>query len=316
MTGKSFNKGVFAYFSHKTVPMKFRLVLLLSVSTLNLLAQLPSLTSSAFLPVHSTSKNSDSSALIRHDGYISKIDTAHQLPFWVYHRISKKMLEQGVKRKRPGDYPRDPEYTILKRSAYESSGYQHGHMAPAGDFKRDSAMYRDSHFMTNMAPQHGCLNEIGWCYLESMTRNWAAEDSTTITHIVSGYVPGKWIDTLCHTNGLKIYVPAQFFKAIFIEDTLHPERSRAIGFIVPNDYLSKEAAQQAAVSIDEIETLTQLDLFADCTRLSTAQQEKTELHVGRFGWEGYTTDCGSKKCESVYSGKRIHPSKRTKLRCG
>lgn len=295
--------------------MKFWLTLSLIATSLTLFAQLPPLTSSVLQPVKTLPGAEDSLVLVRHDGFISQIDTKHQLPLWVYHRISKQLLDEGKTRKRPGGYPSDPEYITLKRNAYESSGYQHGHMAPAGDFKRDSVLFRDSHFMTNMAPQHGCLNEIGWCYLESMTRNWAAEDSTTVTHIVSGYVPGKWVDSLCHTNGLKIYVPAQFFKAVFIEDTLHPEWSRAIGFIVPNDYLSREAARQAAVSIDEIETLTRLDLFADCTRLSTAQQEKTELHVGRFGWDWYKTDCGSKKCESVYSGKRIHPSKRTKLRC-
>lgn len=296
--------------------MKLWLVLLLTVTSFNLLAQLPPLTSSVFLPVRTLPKNGDTLTLIRHDGYISNMDTAHQLPFWVYHRISKQLLAAGKTRKRPGSYPRDPEYISLKRNAYESSGYQHGHMAPAGDFKRDSVMYRDSHFMTNMAPQHGCLNEIGWCYLESMTRNWASDDSTTVTHIVSGYVPGKWIDTLCHNNGLKIYVPAQYFKAVFIEDTVHPERSRAIGFIVPNDYLSKEAAQKASCSIDQIEALTHLDLFAGATQLTTDQLENTEATIGSFGWEGYTTDCGTKKCESVYSGKRIHPSKRTKLRCG
>lgn len=295
--------------------MKHLLFLPLLLLPTFLPAQLPSLKNPTLVPVICLVKPTDSLTLIRHDGFISQMDNAHHLPLWVYHRISKQLLDQGKTRKRPSGYPRDPEYDTLKRNAYESSGYQHGHMAPAGDFKRDSVLYRDSHLMTNMAPQHGCLNEIGWCYLESMTRNWAAENNNTVTHIVSGYVPGKWVDSLCHPNGLKIYVPAQFFKAILIEDTLHPEWSRAIGFVVPNDYLSREAAQQSAVSIDEIEALTQLDLFAACTQLSATQLDKTENTIDLFIWEGYKTDCGSKKCESVYSGKRIHPSKRVKLRC-
>lgn len=296
--------------------MKFRLLLLiLCVCQGATFAQLPLLTSPGLFPVKTPEKWKDSATLVRHDGYVSEMHDVYLLPLWVYHRISKQMLDSGITRERPSGYPADQTYTQLKRSMYDGSGYQHGHLAPAGDFKRDERLFRESHFMTNMAPQHGCLNEIGWCYLESMTRNWASEDSTTVTHVISGCITGHWIDSLCHPSGVKIYVPARFFKAILIEDTLHPERSRAIGFVVPNGELTREQAQEAACAIDEIERITQLDLFAGCTRLPVEMLAKLERAPGVFGWQGYKTECGSKKCESVYAGNRIHPSKRKKLWC-
>lgn len=304
-------------FAGNRIAMKFRMLVFFCWVTTFFYAQQTAdlFLQPTFYPVKTMTSMSDSVTLVRHEGYISQMHNGYHLPLWVYHRISKQLLDEGVKQKRPSGYPADAAYPSLKRTFYGGSGYQHGHLAPAADFKQDEQLYIESHFMTNMAPQHGCLNEIGWCYLESMTRNWAAEDSTTVTHVVSGCIPGKWIDTLCYPSGMKIYVPASFFKAVFIEDTLHPERSRAIGFIVKNDYLSKEAAQQAICSIDSIERITNLDLFSGCTRLNPAQLESTEKNVGAFRWKGYKTECGGKKCESVYSGNRIHPSKRKKLLC-
>lgn len=255
----------------------------------------------------------ENTTIVRHAGYITLMHNDFHIPAWTYHRISKALLK-GPTQKRPSGYPKDQQYLALKSTFYEGSGYQHGHLAPAGDFKRSKELYTESHYMTNMAPQHGCLNEIGWCYLESMTRNWASESETTVTHVVSGCVLGAFSDSLCYDNGFVVYVPAYFYKAVFIEDTLHPENSRAIGFVVANDYLSKEGAKAAQCSIDNIEQLTGLNLFSGCTKLDEAELAQLEKTIGTFSWN-FSTDCGGKQCESVYSGNRIHPKKRQKLRC-
>ncbi len=258
----------------------------------------------------------ENTTVIRHTGYITLMHNVYHIPAWTYHRISKEQLKTvDTNSKRRGGYPKDAQYQALKSTMYDGSGYQHGHMAPAADFKRNSTLHRESNYMTNMAPQHGCLNEIGWCYLESMTRNWASESGSTVTHVVSGCLLGNFKDSLCYPNGFKVYVPAYFYKAILIEDTLHPEKSRAIGFIVANDYLSKEAAQLAQCSIDDIERLTGLNLFMGCTQLDENELLVLEKTIGTFSWN-FTTDCGTKNCESVYSGKRIHPKTRKKLKCG
>ena len=84
---------------------------------------------------------------------------------------------------RPGAYSRDPEYSTIKRNAYASSGYDHGHMAPARVFKWDSLAWLESFYMTNMAPQHGCFNQKGWCHLISHCRQWAKNDSNNTIYI-------------------------------------------------------------------------------------------------------------------------------------
>lgn len=256
----------------------------------------------------------DPTTFISHKGYQSLMHDVYHVPVWVYHTLSKDKLDKGVKQTRPTGYPQDDQYTVLTKTMYDKSGYQHGHLAPAGDFKRSKDMYYESHYMTNMAPQHGCLNEIGWCYLESMTRNWAGESGNTVTHIISGSVVNDFRDTLCYDYGFKVYVPAKFFKAIFIEDKKNPENSRAIGFIVSNEYLDKDGAKSAQCSIDKIEKLIGYDLFAECTNLSKATISKVESKVGKFDWSK-GTECGGKECESVYSSRRIHPDKRKVLIC-
>ena len=258
---------------------------------------------------------SENLTLVRHEGFISAMHPVFNIPAWTYHRISLALLPEVSTPKRPGGYAGDPEYTSLKGSAYGGSGYDHGHLAPAADFKRSKELYIQSHYMTNMAPQHGCLNQIGWCYLESMTRNWAVESPNTVTHVISGCILSEFSDTLCHPSGLRICVPAYFFKAVLIEDTIHPALSKAIGFIVPNDDLTKEAAQASRCSIDAIEVVTGLDLFSGATKLDQLLLAQVESKTGSFGWEGYKVDCGTKKCENIYTGKRKKPEKRTKLLC-
>ncbi len=108
----------------------------------------------------------ENTLIIQNFAYNSCIDTKLNVPLWVSHAISKELIEKGkITRDRPGDYTRDPQFPIIKLNGYSSSGYDHGHMAPARDFKWNSGAWCESFYMTNMAPQHGCFNQKGWCHL-------------------------------------------------------------------------------------------------------------------------------------------------------
>jgi endonuclease G len=251
--------------------------------------------------------------LLSNPAYVSCIDTQTNLPIWVSHAITKEVIEYGetVSRERPDNYDKDNRYKVLKKNAYKSSGYDHGHMAPAADFKWDEDAFNTSFLMTNMAPQHGCLNQKGWCHLEALCREWAKKDNDHIVYIVSGIIPGSYIDSLCINKKLKVYVPAKFYKAVLYYDKTGTN-TQAVGFIVDNNDLSMGDIGNYVTTIDQIEKMTSLELFSF---LPDDIEEQIESVVGNLEIITTYLECPDKDCSSVYSGNRKLPEERTKLWC-
>lgn len=137
---------------------------------------------------------------------------------------------------------------------YRNSGFDRGHMVPAGDMKWDSVAMADSHYLTNICPQSHSLNGGRWASLESKCREWVARDSLLI--IVCGPI---LTDRLVRTIGAsEIPVPERFFKVILAPYTVPP---RAIGFIMTNN-APEEGLETMATSVDRIEEITGFDFFS------------------------------------------------------
>lgn len=137
---------------------------------------------------------------------------------------------------------------------YSYSGYDRGHMAPAGDMKWDSEAMRETFYLTNICPQAKTLNTGAWKRLEEKCRLWAQADSAIV--IVSGPVPSD--APLEYLGNSRVAVPARFFKVI-VSPYANPPRG--IGFIMPNSRV-EGGMQRAAVSIDEVEAITGYDFFS------------------------------------------------------
>lgn len=136
---------------------------------------------------------------------------------------------------------------------YNYSGYDRGHMAPAGDMKWSGEAMRQTFYMTNICPQAKALNTGAWNRLESNCRKWAQRDSALV--IICGPVISDKIDEYIGDN--RVAVPKRFFKVI-LAPFAHP--MRGIGFIMPNDRV-EGGMQAAAMSIDSVEAVTGYDFF-------------------------------------------------------
>ncbi len=138
---------------------------------------------------------------------------------------------------------------------YNYSGYDRGHMAPAGDMKWSRRAMEESFCMTNICPQAKKLNTGAWKRLESKCRTWAEVDSAII--IVCGPILTEPIKEYIG-NDRKVAVPRRFFKVILSPYACPP---RGIGFIMPNETV-KGGMQAAATTIDEVERVTGFDFFS------------------------------------------------------
>lgn len=264
-----------------------------------------------------TNSSIDASQLevIRHHGYTSVMHKGYMIPAWVSHRIKSSELLHPGKFQRDDNYPKDSLFPSLKSDAYKSTGYDHGHLAPARDFKHNEEQYTGSNTMTNMTPQHGCFNQKGWCMLESLCREWAITDSNAVVYIISGPVLNSqfshplFIDSLCINQEQKIYIPHWYFKAVCIYDR-HNKQATSIGFLVPNELVENEEIRQLELSIDELEHITGLDFFS---ALQDKMEASSEALIPELNF-GIQSECGSKPCEKVY-GKRVRPEGRKSKKC-
>lgn len=248
--------------------------------------------------------------LIVHKAYVSCMSTEYNVPSWVYEKVSYSLL-QGESPDRPDTYPMDPLYPTLKAKAYVSSGYDHGHLAPAADFKRDPDLYEESFYMTNMSPQHGCFNQKGWCMLESNVRNWAMLNKASEFYIFSGsIIDDNTQDWLC-LNNLTVTVPSAFFK--IIAERKNGKFINGVAFILPNGDVDGTEVDSNRTTIDEVERVTGLNFFPS---LSATEENKVEGKEAAFVLEDLS-ECPKRNspCSKVYSGGRTLPENRTKWVC-
>ena len=112
----------------------------------------------------------------------------------------------------------------VRPSDYASTGYDKGHLVPAGDEGTIAAQY-ESFSMANMVPQVPVNNRIVWRGIEKRVHELAGKlDTRAEMYVVTGAVFGS--DTISN----KIRIPEYLFKAIYSPSTGH------VGvYVAPND---------------------------------------------------------------------------------
>ena len=191
--------------------------------------------------------------IIRHSGYTVSYNKDLKIPNWVSYELTRE--ETRGKEKRGNRFIADPLATgpIATNADYTRSGYDKGHMAPAADMKWSPEAMKESFYFSNMCPQHPQLNRRGWKNLEDKIRNWAIADSAII--IICGPIIEKQPKTIGKN---KVVVPQRFFKVVL---SPFAKPIRAIGFLLNNEQ-AVEPLSSYVVTVDSIESLTNMDFFA------------------------------------------------------
>lgn len=167
------------------------------------------------------------------------------------------------------------ESTRVETSDYYGSGYDRGHMCPAGDNKNDKRAMMESFMMTNICPQAHNLNKGDWNDLEQQCRRWAKNYGPL--YICCGPIfDKKHPRTIGKRNEMKISVPDRFFKVILSMGRV----PMAIGFIYPNRDTDKDI-RDYAVTVDEVEKITGMDFFF---QLPDDEEEKLESVCNPASW--------------------------------
>ena len=142
-------------------------------------------------------------------------------------------------------------------SDYSGSGYDRGHLVPAGDFKCCQELLAETFSMSNIAPFDSVLNRYAWNELEMKTRSWARKYGTV--YVITGPVFGNKFQYIGRYN--EVSVPTHFFKIMFTLSGNTGIPKKVIAFLLPNEPINKFTQERRQVSLDKIEELTGLDFF-------------------------------------------------------
>ena len=196
--------------------------------------------------------NGQKGELVRHSAILLSYNEEHEQAHWVTYKLTSAMLK-GVE-KRTDKFKADPKVSTQSASPadYRLSGYDRGHLAPAGDFTYDALAMAESFYMSNMSPQTPSFNRGIWKKLEDQVRYWAKANEEI--YIVTGPVIKKKEITLGQNQ---VTVPEYFYKVIV---DLHPPEYKAIAFLMKNEK-STRPLLDFAITVDSLERFTGLDFF-------------------------------------------------------
>lgn len=201
------------------------------------------------------SSSSQPEKILEYNGFTVSYNPEFHIPNWVFWELTSDETA-GIEKR--GNFAADPDVPDCPVPAdYAHTGYDRGHIAPAGDMKWSPDAMEQCFYMTNMVPQDPQLNRGAWNRLEQKCRQRAAVDSAVL--IVSGPVlrNGK-ADVREYLSRRRVAVPEKLFKVIFSPYANPP---RMIGFIMPNGD-TPGGMQQYAVCVDSVESATGLDFFS------------------------------------------------------
>jgi len=236
--------------------MKPLLLALLLIPTITFAQSIYTRTSSVQvhnIPHLDLPKINPSDQIVHHFAYTLNYSEPNEQSSWVAYLLTREHTSNNVV-KRTNRFIPDPLVSTgsANNNDYSKSGYDKGHLSPAGDNAWSAITMAESFYYSNISPQIPAFNRGIWNRLEEKVREWTNEyDSLYIA--VGGVLKGD-----LPTIGVnKVSVPKYFYKVIL---KYSKGDVKGIGFIIPNEG-STAPLQTYVVSIDSVEVLTGIDFY-------------------------------------------------------
>ena len=138
--------------------------------------------------------------------------TSHT-PVYVAERLSRQSLIDAKDQQRTNKFyaeARLPQSERADIDDYKGSGFDRGHMAPAGDMATSEAMAQ-SFSLANMVPQAPVNNRKAWAGIEKATRKYVMRASGDV-FVVTGPIFNARPDTI---GANKVWIPNYLFKLVY-----------------------------------------------------------------------------------------------------
>ncbi|MBM3401067.1 MAG: DNA/RNA non-specific endonuclease [Bacteroidetes bacterium] len=210
--------------------------------------------------------------LIQHTYFSLSYSETNRQAEWVAYNLTPAFINGP--QDRTDDFRVDPKVrnNPVGSGDYSGSGYDRGHLCPAADMKLNKISMSETFYMSNMSPQEPMFNRGIWEILESKVRIWAIEKNGV--YVITGPI----LRNICGTiNRGTISVPCSYYKIVFKDNG---NEKIAIALML-NNKSSTSSLKSFVTSIDNIESLTNIDFFSG---LSDDIENKMESAVNTSNW--------------------------------
>lgn len=242
--------------------------------------------------------------IIRHLAYTLSYSEEHEQARWVAYELTA--AETAKRYERSDRFEPDPRVATGTAGDldYKGSGYDRGHLAPAGDMSWSAQAMQESFYYSNMSPQDPGFNRGIWKRLEEQVRDWAIDYGKV--YVVTGPVLKKGLPQIGVHD---VTIPQSYFKVILATSG---NETIAIGFLMPNSG-SRSHIKYYAVSVDDVEKETGIDFFP---LLENKLEQRVEARNCQecWTWNAYKANT---KGSTANNGISVQCTGRTKkgLRC-
>lgn len=205
--------------------------------------------------------------ILFNDAYVSSFNATTLMPNWVAWRLTADHASGTFQRKGQAFTPDDrvPEAQRVTTYDYMRSGYDRGHMCPAGDNKWSAEAMEQCFLLTNICPQNHGLNIGDWNEMENQCRRWAEEYGEI--YVVCGPILYKGHHKTIGQEH-RITVPDAFFKVVICLKG----KPWGAGFIYKNTEGNRPKGDYQN-TIDEVERITGLNFFPSLPKKLEKQVE-------------------------------------------
>ena len=219
-------------------------------------------------------KNKQKEQVIKHEGYTVSYNSEYRIANWVAYELTATEAK-SKKTERSNKFVPDPQVkgSTAMNEDYTRSGYDRGHLAPAGDMKWSAKAMRESFYLSNIFPQKPKLNRGIWKDLEEQCRLWALDNGSLL--IVTGPVITGDMKRLGKN---RVAIPKAFYKVL----CYHTEKGyKGIGFLFENRDYKDNSLKSMAIPIDSVEKATGIDFFPS---IPDDQENEMEAAVDWSRW--------------------------------
>ena len=223
-------------------------------------------TNEYYLPTSTTNQ------IIHHKNYSLSYSEPHEQAEWVAYELKASDLS-ATNHKRPYfEIDKAVKTGAAHWRNYKKSGYDKGHLCPAGDRRFTKEAHDETFLTSNISPQEHQFNAGVWNRLEQKVRYWAKKNDGVF--VVTGGILKNGLKRIGDEN---VAVPNQFYKVI-LDNT--NGKIKVLAFIM-NHENSDLPLYKFVVSVDEVEALTGIDFFPE---LDDAIEDQLEASSSYKSW--------------------------------
>jgi len=215
---------------------------------------------------------STTDVVVTHLYYALSYVEKHEQAEWVAYELSREHLRKNDFKRPYFVQDRDVKSKSADWRNYKKSGYDRGHLCPAGDRTFSYDAFHETFLTSNISPQNHDFNGGVWNKLEQKVRYWAQKHDGV--YVITGGVLKNGLKSI---GDERVSVPEEFYKIVL--DTSEGA-TKVIAFLIPNKS-NIHSFYDYVVTVDEIERVTGIDFFSS---LPEAEEKRLERMLDKGKW--------------------------------